>query len=294
MKVSWGDGTTTSLAGTATTAGHSYSHAGSYPVYINATDNAGLTTKSAVTTIVITDRPPVAAFTYAPSSPYTGQNVVFNATSSSDPDGTIVSYAWNFGDSTTGTGAIPTHSYTAGGNFTVTLTVTDDSASTGNKSSTITVTVDPPPTWPNGSSLTATRVSGRDVVLVWTPATDLVQVSNYRIYANGTLVATVPGTTTTYDVTGLTPLSRYTFQVQAGNPAGSWTTNGPTLVVLADIKGDVNHDCVVDIVDLSSVALSFGKLPGEPGYNPNADLNGDGTVNIVDLAIVGQNFGQVC
>jgi len=294
MKVSWGDGTTTSLAGTATTASHSYSPAGSYPVYTNATDNAGLTTKSAVTTIVITDRPPVVAFTYAPSSPYTGQNVVFNATSSSDPDGTIVSYAWNFGDSTTGTGAIPTHSYIASGTFTVTLTVTDDSASTGNKSSTINVTIDPPPTWPNGSSLNATRVSGRDVVLVWTPATDLVQVSNYKIYANGTLVATVPGATTTYDVTGLTPLSRYTFQVQAGNPAGSWTTNGPTLVVLADIKGDVNHDCRIDIVDLSSVGASFGKSSGEPGYNPNADINGDGKIDIVDLAIVGTNFGKVC
>ena len=63
-----------------------------------------------------------------PNGPYNavaGNVVVFSSDGSSDPDGTIVSYAWNFGDGSSGTGASPTHTYMSEGTFTVTLTVTD-------------------------------------------------------------------------------------------------------------------------------------------------------------------------
>ncbi len=66
----------------------------------------------------------------APSGFYTKAGINFNAGSTTDSDGTIVSYAWNFGDSTTGTGVTTTHSYTNAGNYTVTLTVTDDDGAT--------------------------------------------------------------------------------------------------------------------------------------------------------------------
>lgn len=78
---------------------------------------------------------PVAAFTSAAT------NLVasFDASASKDPDGTINSYAWSFGDSTTGTGVKPTHTYAAGGTYTVTLTVTDNSGGTNAVSHPITV-----------------------------------------------------------------------------------------------------------------------------------------------------------
>jgi PKD repeat protein len=59
-----------------------------------------------------------------------GVAVTFAGTGSSDVDGSIVSYAWDFGDGTTGSGVSPTHTYAAAGTFTVSLTVTDDGGAT--------------------------------------------------------------------------------------------------------------------------------------------------------------------
>jgi PKD repeat protein len=80
--------------------------------------------------------PPVAR----PGGPYESESTVsFDGSASSDPQGDLpLSYEWNFGDDATGTGAKPTHSYSALGDYTVTLVVTD---SKGNRSETATTTV---------------------------------------------------------------------------------------------------------------------------------------------------------
>ena len=64
-----------------------------------------------------------------PNGPYRGQvnhSITFNSQGSFDSDGVITAYLWNFGDSTTSTDANPSHVYSTSGNFSVTLTVTDD------------------------------------------------------------------------------------------------------------------------------------------------------------------------
>jgi PKD repeat protein len=66
--------------------------------------------------------PPVAAF----SSTCTGLSCSFDASGSSDPDGSIASYSWQFGDTATGTGVTPSHDYGTAGTYPVTLTVTDN------------------------------------------------------------------------------------------------------------------------------------------------------------------------
>jgi chitodextrinase len=59
-----------------------------------------------------------------------GYPLQLDGTGSSDPDGTIVSYRWDFGDGTTGEGPMPTHVYEPLPIATVTLEVTDDSLAT--------------------------------------------------------------------------------------------------------------------------------------------------------------------
>ena len=68
-----------------------------------------------------------------------------DGTTSSDPDGTIASYAWTFGDGSTSTAPSPSHLYAAAGTYPVTLTVTDDSGATAIASTTVTVVANQAP-----------------------------------------------------------------------------------------------------------------------------------------------------
>ena len=77
-----------------------------------------------------TTQPPIASFTYSPKNPIANQTIIFDASNSTDPDGTITNYEWNFGEGTTGFGKLTTHSYAENGTYTVKLTVTDGKEAT--------------------------------------------------------------------------------------------------------------------------------------------------------------------
>jgi nucleoid-associated protein YgaU len=74
----------------------------------------------------VSDNQPPKAVIIAPTSGRVGEALSFSGAGSTD-DGRIVSYVWDFGDGTTGSGEEVTHSYSAAGSYKVTLTVTDDS-----------------------------------------------------------------------------------------------------------------------------------------------------------------------
>ena len=99
---------------------------------------------------------PNASFTASPTSGDAPLAVSFNGSSSNDPDGTIVSHSWTFGDGNTGSGVSPSHTYNNAGTYTATLTVTDDDGATDSSSRLIQVAEPPasnlPPDQPIVSS----------------------------------------------------------------------------------------------------------------------------------------------
>jgi len=93
-------------------------------------------TKTANVVFAYPNQAPVASFVFSPSNPLVNDTVTFDASASYDPDGSIATYRWDFGDGnvTTVTNQVITHIYTTAEstvNYTVTLTVTDNEGSTG-------------------------------------------------------------------------------------------------------------------------------------------------------------------
>jgi serine protease len=130
--------------------------------------------------------PPTASFTYS----CTDLTCSFDGSGSSDSDGSITSYAWNFGDGTTGSGVTVNKMYASGGTRTVTLTVTDNGGATGSQSQSVTVTASS-----SGITLNVSTSKVRGITtasLSWSGATSSVDV-----FRDGSLLKTVSGTSTT-------------------------------------------------------------------------------------------------
>ena len=85
------------------------------------------------------NKAPVASFTLSPAQATTDDKVAFDASASSDADGSIYVYSWDFGDGTEGSGVKTTHKYKAG-TYTAKLTVTDDKGLPASATKTVTVT----------------------------------------------------------------------------------------------------------------------------------------------------------
>ncbi len=119
------------------------------PDIYNFTVTASITSFNPRTTIenqyihAVVMSPPTAAFSHNPSTMLVNQEVMFDASPSSDMDGTIQSCIWDFGDSQEGTGTIVNHTYTNTGNYTVTLTVTDNDGLSDIETQTIRICAEP-------------------------------------------------------------------------------------------------------------------------------------------------------
>ena len=87
---------------------------------------------------------PVADFTYNPEDPIIDETITFDASISTDEDGIISTYNWDFGDGTTALGVSVEHSYSIGNTYKVTLEVTDNDGWSDTKEQDITIPSSPP------------------------------------------------------------------------------------------------------------------------------------------------------
>ena len=120
---------------------HTFGAAGTFQVKLTVTDNNGATgtITNAVTVGTPGNQLPTASFVFVTPTCTAGTPCGFHSTST-DPDGQVVTWDWDFGDgSAHGTGADATHTYGAAGTFPVTLTVTDDKGGQGTATQQLTV-----------------------------------------------------------------------------------------------------------------------------------------------------------
>ncbi len=133
----FGDG---SPAGSGKTTSHTYTKTGTYPVKLTVTDDKGGTDSTTQNvSVTLPNVPPTASFSYTTN----GTTANVDASGSTDSDGTITGYAWDFGEPSSGTntasGKTASHQYAAPGTYTVTLTVTDNSNATSTTSKNVMV-----------------------------------------------------------------------------------------------------------------------------------------------------------
>ncbi len=160
----WDFGDTTT--GTGVSPGHTYEDGGTYTVTLTVTDAQGLEdTETATVTPTDpgppVDDPPVAHIT---GTTCAGLSCPLSASTSTDDNG-ILDYEWDFGDTTTGTGVSPGHTYTAAGPYTVTLTVRDAAGQEDTDTATVSPS-DAPVTNPSFRASAATMSNATSVSVV--------------------------------------------------------------------------------------------------------------------------------
>jgi PKD repeat protein len=174
---SWdfGDGTGLVQAGQWTEAWHTFNVPSIYIVTLTATDDEGAGASTSMQVRILVNVPPSPAFTFSCSALHCSMD----AGGSADPDGTIVSFAWSFGDGAAGSGRTAAHDYATAGGYTVTLTVTDNAGATAATSLRL-----------NTINLSARgyRQNGQQKVdLAWT----LLPGASFDVYRSGVRIATV-------------------------------------------------------------------------------------------------------
>ena len=128
----YGDGNT----GSGPTSTHTFTAAGPQNVTLTVTDSGSQTSTISHAFSVQATSVPAAAFTVSCNQ----LACSFDASGSTDSGGTITSYSWDFGDTTTGSGVSATHTFAAAGPYTVGLTVSDTDAQTSTVTHAVTVT----------------------------------------------------------------------------------------------------------------------------------------------------------
>ncbi|MEO8480756.1 MAG: PKD domain-containing protein [Acidobacteriota bacterium] len=214
--------------GTATgkTTTHAYSTAGGFTATVTVSDGKKSATASGSVTVKVNAAPSPGVVTVSSTTALAGTNVTFSSVGASDPDGDALTYSWNFGDGTTGTGQSVTKAYTNGGSFTATVTVRDGRTSV-TASGAVTI-----------RTLAATWVGGlngiKTLVTFTQSGGNLSGTFAFDIGFPGTVSGSISASTRAVTFTVSVPgFQAFTF---TGNPSGDFNT----LTGVANGSGFVN------------------------------------------------------
>lgn len=187
----FGDGST----GAGKLIDYTFAAAGTYTVTLTIVDDRGASAVN-TTTVTVGDQPPaantppVAVLNATPMLVGTSQ-IGFDAYKSSDVDGTITSYAWNFGDGDTAVGNYVEHEFKAAGDYTVVLTVTDDKGASSTDQMIITVVDTPKPANLPPVAVISASSEKRLLHFAWDYTGADSGLAGFRLYQNSRMVCQV-------------------------------------------------------------------------------------------------------
>ncbi len=164
---------------------------------------------------------PIAAFTYSCSE----LSCSFDASSSSDSDGSISNYQWDFGDGNSANGSVINYNFSTAGSYPVTLTVTDDKGAVDTELKMIAIAISGGDTTaPVISNVTSAATKGTSFEVRWDtdePANSVITFSCCGTYSDPALI-----TSHAMDFRG-TKGALYEFTLTSTDAAGNSTTAGP-------------------------------------------------------------------
>lgn len=148
---------------------HHYATVGTYHVTLTVTGNDSASDSISKDVVVVASNVPPTAEARGPYSGYTSQTITFDASGSTDSDGTIVGYRWDWtNDGTYDTSWLTTptttHSYPTAGSYTIKLKVQDNAGATSRDTATVTVTI--PQNQPPTADFTYTPSSPTNVNII--------------------------------------------------------------------------------------------------------------------------------
>ena len=262
---SWNFGDSSALS-TDQNPTHTFTADGTYVVTLTVTDNQNYT-GTAQKTITVSETANASPTAVISATPLTGKaplDVTLIGSGSSDPDGTIESYEWSFGDSTANAAEPDTfHTFANPGTYTVTLTVIDDGGAVATETEIITVAANQAPTAVAGATPSSVRVS-EDVTFSSTGSGD----------SDGTI-------TYSWDFGDSSALSADPSPTHAYSSAGTFTA---TLTVTDDNSVSAS-DTVDVVVTVNPAPNAVIETDTTSGQGPLL-VNFDGTSSSDDGSIV--------
>ncbi len=283
LAYSWdfGDGAT----GSGVSPVHSYTRGGNYTVTLVVSDGKANSDPAATSANIIEVNDPPVADAGGPYSGYTGQAISFNGSGSYDSDGSITNYLWDLGDGTTSNEINPSHSYSAGGNYSVKLTVTDNGGLTAEDTSTATVTDQAAEIEVFSDSFEISEWNG-----LWSEDSQNDWFRSSQRAVNGGFSAEVDGIANDaklmsipIDLKGRTNATiTYSWYIESSLDPGEYiafdvsTDNGVSWTEMKRLSGNIDiedqwHPVTIDLTNISNLKLRFrGKMSA---YNEDADVD---------------------